>query len=169
MPEEQHCPAAGPALCARGSWGLCPGPPDLSPWATLWPALRCVPCPVLLLCPGVCWGGSAGAQGTSGCPGIGGDFWVPSRAGHGGHIPGCTDFPHCSPLHTGAAGCWLCPPRATVRLLPKNGGMLGLPGQIIAAGPRLSIPACQDQRWEQGVTESAAAGGGREPAWHLAG
>lgn len=126
MPEEQHCLAAKPALC-RGSWGLCAGPPDLSPGPTPCPALGCVLCPVLLLSPRICWGGSAGAQGGSGCPGAGWDFWVPSRAVHGGHIPGSKDCPHGSPVHLGAGGCWCRLPRAAARLLQKQGDA-GAPG-----------------------------------------
>lgn len=127
MPEEQHCPAAGPALCARGSWGLCPGPPDLSPWATLWPALRCVPCPVLLLCPGGLLGGQCWGSRNE---------WLPWHWwGFLGALSCRPWWPHprlhrLSPLlPTAHGGCWLLAlsPSGHCSAAPKKQGDAGPP------------------------------------------
>lgn len=143
VPEGQPCLAAK-GLCVPGA---CVQDPLAHPHGPHHGQLFTGPCPALLLCPGAllarqCWGSRK--------EWLPWDLWVSSRAVHGGHIPGSRDCPHGSPLHMGAGGCWLCPPRAA----PIKGRTLGLPG------PRLSIPA------GRGAAMGAGASGA---GWQLAG
>lgn len=150
--------AAVPALCARGG---CAGPPPLlyphGPLSSVCPARSC--CSV----PGLCSWGTAGAQGTRGCPGVGGDFWVPSLSvGATCRAPGTVPIaPHCT-RGLGAAG-------------PVPLGLLGCsPKKGRGAGPPRTDRGSRTTA-EHPCRAGAALGAGADGilcgwrGWHLAG